>query len=156
MRFTVLRSKAVSRWICDKQNQPSLVNYCWFSVSRHSKQTKIKIKTVQQIHIQRPSPRFRSEEYFVYEISEEMFYPNLQRFVWRRHAGAHLDELQHGGRKPTETSVTEFCYKSVNLFFEKLINIKVILFLIHELFRQQNSPKYVTFLTYMTALSAFM
>ena len=29
---------------------------------------------------------------------------------------------------PTETSVAEFCYKSVNLFFEKLINIKVILF----------------------------
>ena len=23
--------------------------------------------------MQRPSPRFRSEEYFVYEISEEMF-----------------------------------------------------------------------------------
>ena len=40
-----------------------------------------------------------------------------------------------GGRKPTETSVTEFCYKGVNLFFEKLINVKVILFLIHELFR---------------------
>ena len=56
---------------------------------------------------------------------------------WRRHAGAHLDVLQHGGRKPTctETSLTEFCYKSVNLFFEKLINIKVIPFLIHELFR---------------------
>ena len=36
--------------------------------------------------------------------------------------GAHLDELQHGGRKPTEASVTEFCYNSVNLFFEKLIN----------------------------------
>ena len=85
-------------------------------------------------HIQRPSPRFRSGDYFVYEISEEMFYPNLKRFVWRRHAGAHLDELQHSGRKPTETSVTEFCCKSVNLF-EKLINIKVILFLIHELFR---------------------
>ena len=47
---------------------------------------------------------------------------------------AHLDELQHGGRKPNETA-TEFCYKSVNLFFEKLINIKVILFLIHELSR---------------------
>ena len=38
-------------------------------------------------------------------------------------------------QKPAETSVTEFCYKSVNLFFEKLLNIKVILFLIHELFR---------------------
>ena len=36
---------------------------------------------------------------------------------------------------PTETSVTEFCYKSVNLFFEKLINIKAILLLIHEMFR---------------------
>ena len=85
--------------------------------------------------MKRPSPRFRSEEYFVYKISEEMFYPNFKRFPWRRHAGAHLDELQHGGPKPTETSVTEFCYKSVNLFFDKLINIKVILFLIHDLFR---------------------
>ena len=27
MRFTVLRSKAVSRQICDKQHQPPLVNY---------------------------------------------------------------------------------------------------------------------------------
>ena len=82
--------------------------------------------------MQRPSPRFRSEEYFVYEISEEMFYPN---FVWRRHARAHPDELQHGGRKPTETSVTEFCYKEVKLFFEELINNKVIHFLKHKLFR---------------------
>ena len=84
-------------------------------------------------------PRFRSEESFVYEISEEMFYTNLLH--GDGHAGAHLDELQHGGRKPTETSVTEFGCKSVNLFFEKLINIKVILFLIHELFRKQDFLK---------------
>ena len=45
--------------------------------------------------------------------------------------GAHQVEHQRGGRKPTETSVTEFCYKSVKLFFEELINIKVILFQIH-------------------------
>ena len=57
-----------------------------------------------------------------------MFYPNL--FVWGRHAGAHLDEHQDDGRKPTNTSVTEFWYKSVNLFLEEFINIKVILFLI--------------------------
>ena len=74
--------------------------------------------------MQSPSPRFRSQEYSVYQISEDVFY-----------AGAHLDEHQHGGRKPTKTSVTEFWYKSVNLFLEELINIKVILFLIHELFR---------------------
>ena len=84
--------------------------------------------------MQRPSPNFRSEEYFVYEIFEETFYPNFKRVVWRHHAGAHPDELQYGGRKPTETSVTEFCYKSVNLSFEELINIKVILFLTHEPF----------------------
>ena len=72
--------------------------------------------------MQRPSPRFRSEEYFVYEIFEETVYPNLQRFVWRHHAGAHPDEHQHCGQKPTQTSVTEFCYKSVNLFIEELIN----------------------------------
>ena len=50
-------------------------------------------------------------------------------------ARAHPDELQLGGRKPTETSVSEFRYKSVNLLLEELINIKVILFLILELFR---------------------
>ena len=44
------------------------------------------------------------------------------------------DELQHGGRKPTETFVIKFCYKSGNSFFDELINIKVILFLIRELF----------------------
>ena len=37
-------------------------------------------------------------------------------------------EHQHGGRKPTETSVTEFCYKSVNLSLEELKNIKTVLF----------------------------
>ena len=44
-----------------------------------------------------------------------------------RHVGA-----QHGGRKPTKTSVTEFYYKSVNLSLEVLKNIKIILFLIQE------------------------
>ena len=51
------------------------------------------------------------------------------------------DAMQHGGRKPTDSSGTEFCYRSVDLFFEELINIKVILFLIHELFRWQNVLK---------------
>ena len=49
-----------------------------------------------------------------------------------RHVGAHLDGHQHGGRKPTETSVIEFCCKSVNLSLEELKNIKIILFPIQE------------------------
>ena len=49
-----------------------------------------------------------------------------------RHVGAHPDGHQHGGRKRTETSVTEVCYKSVNLPLEELENIKIILFLIQE------------------------
>ena len=51
------------------------------------------------------------------------------------HAGAHPDGLQHGGRKLTETSVTEFCCKSVNLSLEELKNIKIILFLMYEQLR---------------------
>ena len=39
------------------------------------------------------------------------------------------------GNQQRHRSVTEFWYKSVNLFLEELVNIKVILFLIHELFR---------------------
>ena len=49
-----------------------------------------------------------------------------------RHVGAHPDGHQHGGRKPTKTSVTEFCYKSVHLSLEELKNIKIILFPIQE------------------------
>ena len=47
-----------------------------------------------------------------------------------RHVGAHPDGHQHGGRKPKETSVTEFCYKRGNLSLEELKNIKIIHFLI--------------------------
>ena len=54
------------------------------------------------------------------------------KFVWRRHVGAHPDGHQHGGRKPTVTSVTEFCYKGVNLSLEELKKIKIMLFPIQE------------------------
>ena len=57
-----------------------------------------------------------------------------------RHVGAHPDGHQHGGRIPTETSVTEFYYKSVNLSLEELKNIKRILFLIQEPVRKTKNP----------------
>ena len=78
--------------------------------------------------MQRPSPRFRSQQFFIWKICGETVSPNLQRFVWRRHVGAHLDGHQHGGQKLTETSVTEFCYKSVNLFLEELKNVTIIVY----------------------------
>ena len=38
--------------------------------------------------------------------------------------------------KPTETSLTKFCYESVNLSLEELINIKIILLpILHKLFK---------------------
>jgi len=83
----------------------------------------------------RLSPRFRSQQFFLCKICGKSFNLNLQRLVWRRHVGAHPDGHQHGGRKPTETSVTEVCYKSVHLSLEELKNIKIIFFLIQELFR---------------------
>ena len=55
--------------------------------------------------------------------------------------GADPDGHRHDGGKPIETSVAQFGYKSVDLSPEELKNIKIILLLIHELFRQLNSPK---------------
>ena len=78
--------------------------------------------------MQRRSPRFRSQQFFLWQMCAETFSPNLQRFVWRRHVGAHLDGHQHGGRKPAETSVIEFCYKSVSLSLEELKNVTMILY----------------------------
>ena len=71
--------------------------------------------------MQKPSPRFRSGEYFVYEISEEMFTQ-----IYRDLYGDAIMVLFR-----MSTNMAEFCYKSVNLSLEELINIRVILFLIH-------------------------
>ena len=78
--------------------------------------------------MQKLSPRFGSQQFFSWKICGETFSPNLKRFVWRRHAGAHLDEHQHGGQKPAEKSVAEFCYKTVNLSLEELRNVTIIPF----------------------------
>ena len=61
-----------------------------------------------------------------------VFHSHAIRKSWRRHDGAHPDGHQHGSWKPTETSVTKFCCKSVNLSLEELKNIKIILFPIQE------------------------
>ena len=41
---------------------------------------------------------------------------------------AHPDGHQHGSRKPTEASVTEFYNKSVNLSLEELKNVTIMLY----------------------------
>ena len=67
----------------------------------------------KKVDIQRLSPRFRSQQFSLWKICGE---------TWRP-----LHGHQHGGWKPTETSVTEFCYKSVNLSLEELKNVTIIL-----------------------------
>ena len=73
-----------------------------------------------------------------------------------RHVGAHLDRHQHGGQKPTETSVTEFCYKSVNLSLEELKNFKIILFLIQEPIRIVKFPEISPEISHFFTNSAVM
>ena len=68
-------------------------------------------------------------------------FTQIYRDLYGDATGAHPDGLQHGGRKPAETSVTEFCYKSVKFSLQEFKNIKIILFLIQELLKQLNSPK---------------
>ena len=100
--------------------------------------------------------RLRSQQFFLWEICRETLSPNLQRFVWRRHVGAHLDGHQHGGRKPAETSVTEFCYKSVNLSLEELKNVTIILYSNTRTVQIAEFPEISHFLTNITALSSIM
>ena len=57
---------------------------------------------------------------------------------------------KNGGQKPAETSVTEFCYKSMNLSLEELKNNKIILFLMQELFSK--FPEISHFLTNSTVM----
>ena len=52
------------------QNRPKYKSKLFNRLSPESGKSK-------EVYIQRPSPRIRSEDYFAYEISEEMFYPNL-------------------------------------------------------------------------------
>jgi len=72
---------------------------------------------------------------------------NQDSAVFNSHAIRHPDGHQHGGRISTETSVTEFCYKSVNLSHEELKNIKIILFLIQEPVQIAKLPEISHFLT---------
>ena len=83
--------------------------------------------------MQRLLPRFRSQQFYLFKICREIL--KFIEICMETHFGAHPDGHQHGGRKPTETSVTEFCYKSVNSFLKELKVIVIILFLIQELFR---------------------
>ena len=72
--------------------------------------------------------KFQVIAIFLMQDMRRNFLPKFIEICMGRHAGAHPDGHQHGGRKPIETSVTEFCYKRVNLSLEKLKNIKIILF----------------------------
>ena len=64
------------------------------------------------------------------------------------------EEHQHGGRKLIETSVTKVLLLKRDFIPRLIHNIKVIIFL--RTVQIANLPKEVTFLTYMTALSAAM
>ena len=90
--------------------------------------------------MQGPSPRFSSLEHLIYDQYPKKCFTQIHRDLYGD--GVHPDGHQHSGNQQTsKTSVTEFCYKIVNLFLQELINVNVKLFLIHELFRWQNSPK---------------
>ena len=150
--------------------------YCWFSVSRHSLNTslqiKINIKTVQNIksRIQgkkegkyaKPLAKIQVRAIFHKQDMRRNFLqlqicvetlcqcsstwsptwrPEINRNIWY---GMVWDGILY----LNQDYVTEFCYKRVNISLEELKNIKIILFLIHELFRwvrQPNSPIEVTF-----------
>ena len=60
------------------------------------------------------------------------------------------------GRKPTETSVAEFCYKSVNLSLEEFKNIKMTLFPIQEPVQMATFPEISPEISHFLTNSAVM
>ena len=73
------------------------------------------------------SLRFRSQQFFLCKICGEVVFSKfIETCMETPYVGAHTDGHQHGDRKPTETCVTVFCYKSVNLSVEELKNNKII------------------------------
>ena len=97
------------------------INNCWFSVSRHSKQMKIKIKKKEGKHV-KTLVKIQVTAIFLMEDMRRNVSLKLLGYVWRRHVGAHPDGHQQ------KTSVTEFCYKSVNSSVEELKHATIIFF----------------------------
>ena len=95
------------------------------------KQIKIKIKTVQQIKSRiwemkggtytKTLAKIQVRGIICIRDIRGNVLPKFIEVCMETPCRCSLDELEHGGRKPTKTSVTEVCYKCVNLLFEKLI-----------------------------------
>ena len=83
--------------------------------------------------MQRPSPNFRSEEYSQTRYSKKLF-SQIYRDLY---GDAMLDSAPMSSNMADGNQqkhlLPSFATKSVNLFVEEFINIKVIFFVIHEL-----------------------
>ena len=68
-------------------SEAMLIWNSWISVpfDRLSPESRNKKK----VDIQSLSPGFKPQQFFLWKICGKMFSPNLWRFVWRRHVGAH-------------------------------------------------------------------
>ena len=85
------------------------------------------------------SPRFRSKKFFLWFLRRNVF-PKFIEICMETPCWCTFRSAITYDRKPTETSVTEFCYNSVNLSLKELNNIKKFL-VKQKLFRQPNVPK---------------
>ena len=56
--------------------------------------------------MQRLSPRFRSQQFFLSKIYGEAFPPDLKRFEWRRHVGAHASTNMAAGNQQKHLSLS--------------------------------------------------
>ena len=88
----------------------------------------------KMVNMQRLSPQFTAL-IFLKRHMQRNFLPNFIGICTETPCWCPSRWAPSWRPEPTETSVTAFCYKSVNLSLEELENIKMILFLIHELFR---------------------
>ena len=69
-----------------------------------------------------------NREFSFYVRYVEKRFPQIYRDLYGDAMLVPTNGHQYGGRKPAETSVTDFCHKSVNLSLEELKNVTIILY----------------------------
>ena len=92
--------------------------------------SKIKIESVQLIK----STIWEMKTFSICEIFENVLLKFI-KLCMESPCWSPSEGQQHGGRKPSETSVTKFCSGRTNSSLEGLMQIEVIFFLILGLFR---------------------
>ena len=91
--------------------------------------------------MQRLSPKFMSQQFFLSMICREAFSPKFKEICMETSCWCSFGWVPTWRAETNRNICHWVCYKSVNLSLEELKNNKIILFRIQELFRYSQIPR---------------